>query len=61
MRRQQFTDFGTVVFRPPITRSLVFSISTLRFMSKQSKSICGSVSMRKCGADRGGRKEEGSM
>ena len=24
MQRQQFTNFGTVVFRPPITRSLAF-------------------------------------
>jgi len=29
MQRQQFTNFGTVAFRPPITRSLAFSKSAL--------------------------------
>jgi len=50
MQRQQFTNFGTVVFRPPITRSLAFSKSDLRFMRKTSKPISGWKSTGKCGA-----------
>jgi len=44
---QQFTNFGTVVFRPPITRSLAFRKSAMR---KPSKQISGRMSTGKCGA-----------